>query len=203
MSTILAFLKSSTWECHQRLEQRLPLLRPGFSRLQYRRFLQGFLGFYRPLEPLLRQAPEIEGHLPDLARRTKTPWLETDLATLGMAFTEIQNSPNCEALPHVADLASALGCLYVLEGSTLGGQVISRHLQRTLALNPESGARFFASYGADTPAMWQAFGECLTATLQGQSAAELAAVEAARSTFLQLEAWLETCGLLGKVKYEP
>ncbi len=56
----------------------------------------------------------------------------------------------------------ALGCLYVLEGATLGGQVISRHLAK-LGIGPENGGRFFNGYGARTGEMWKSFQTSATA----------------------------------------
>ena len=55
-------------------------------------------------------------------------------------------------------IAEGIGCLYVLEGSTLGGQFILRALQERLGLSPDREARFFASYGKHVGSMWKSFG---------------------------------------------
>jgi heme oxygenase len=65
-----------------------------------------------------------------------------------------------------ANLNFAVGCLYVLEGATLGGQFISRHLA-TLGIGPANGGLFFHGYGAKTGEMWKSFqtnatGFCVT-----------------------------------------
>ena len=40
------------------------------------------------------------------------------------------------------------GCLDVIEGATLGGPVVTRHLQASLGLTPLSGGAFFSGYVA-------------------------------------------------------
>ena len=50
-----------------------------------------------------------------------------------------------------------MGCLYVLEGATLGGVVIRRHPEQKLRLGPDNGAAFFHAYGPDTGRRWREF----------------------------------------------
>jgi heme oxygenase len=59
----------------------------------------------------------------------------------------------------------ALGTLYVLEGSTLGGQVIVRHLAGDPSGDgvPPSAWRCFDPYGPETGRMWRSFREHVTA----------------------------------------
>jgi heme oxygenase len=45
-------------------------------------------------------------------------------------------------LPVINSLGRLVGALYVLEGSTLGGQLISRQLNQHLGLTLNTGARF-------------------------------------------------------------
>jgi heme oxygenase len=52
--------------------------------------------------------------------------------------------------------------LYVIEGATLGGRIITRQLQTQLGLKPESGGAFFDGYGAQTGPYWKAFCTMLT-----------------------------------------
>ena len=46
----------------------------------------------------------------------------------------------------------AFGCLYIMEGASLGGQVIGQHVRQTLGATPETGGRFYAAYGDRTEA---------------------------------------------------
>ena len=64
-------------------------------------------------------------------------------------------SSSADDLPDLQGVQEALGCLYVVEGSTLGGQVIARHLRQTLGVDPRCGGSFFARtrpeiFNADT-----------------------------------------------------
>lgn len=65
--------------------------------------------------------------------------------------------------------ATALGCLYVAQGSTLGGRVIARQLD--YLLSGIDGRRFFAGEAADG-ATWRA----LCAHLETQGSRDLAAM---------------------------
>jgi len=55
------------------------------------------------------------------------------------------------------DAAEALGSLYVMEGSTLGGRLIRRNVQRCLGSVASTACAYFSGYGAETAMMWQAF----------------------------------------------
>jgi heme oxygenase len=94
----------------------------------------------------------------------------------------------CQALPDCIEWPQALGGLYVTEGATLGGQIISRHLEQTLGLSARRGAAFFSCYGLQVGAMWRAF----CAILQTQTTAEQdeVVIAAARQTFISIHDWL-------------
>ena len=62
----------------------------------------------------------------------------------------------------VSSQSHVLGGLYVMEGSTLGGQYIARHVEGILALTPGSGDSFFRGYGDATSRMWREVKEALT-----------------------------------------
>ncbi len=124
--------------------------------------------------------------MPDMLRRIKLPLLSADLRALGVGSDAQEQLPVCRDLPVCDGLAAALGCLYVLEGASLGGQVISRHFNHSLNLNAHNGTAFFTGYGAATGPMWQAF----TTRLMAAGADEAALVNSACETFLSLEQWL-------------
>jgi len=65
----------------------------------------------------------------DYVERLKTPRLEQDLIALDATVDELAKNPRCGELPELAAISQALGCLYVIEGATLGGRTITRHLQ--------------------------------------------------------------------------
>jgi heme oxygenase len=77
----------------------------------------------------------------------------------------------------------------VLEGATLGGQLIARHVIPLLGLAPDAGAAFFTSYGAEVGARWRSLGEFLRRQL-GREADVQRAAGAACDTFGKLDCWL-------------
>jgi heme oxygenase len=98
---------------------------------------------------------------PESQPQRKTPLLIADLDVLGARAPA--QLPLCTELPELFSAAQVLGCLYVLEGATLGGQVISRHLRTTLGIGPETGGRLFHGYGEQTAAHFRAFSASLVA----------------------------------------
>jgi heme oxygenase len=60
-------------------------------------------------------------------------------------------------------MRKAFGCLYVMEGSTLGGKIIYNILKKQLGLSDSAGASFFYGYGPATGEKWKTFGASLEA----------------------------------------
>nr|WP_262512340.1 biliverdin-producing heme oxygenase [Adhaeribacter arboris] len=81
--------------------------------------------------------------------------------------------------------------MYVMEGSTLGGKVISKIVYETLGYTPENGIAFFNGYGTQTGPKWKAFQEALT-RFALTPAQEEAIVTTATRTFQKLEVWFNT-----------
>jgi heme oxygenase (biliverdin-IX-beta and delta-forming) len=186
---ILKRLRNETSERHAALEQRLPLVDPRLSRDDYRAILEGFHGYYAPLEGRLGASPVWAELDFDWASRRKVLRLEEDLVAMGKVPDEVTGLPQCAELPALDTIPQVLGCLYVIEGATLGGQVITRHLQANLGITPETGGAFFAGYGAETGARWQAFGAMLTAAAD-RFGGEDEIVASANRTFETLHRWL-------------
>jgi len=181
----MAALRSATWPAHQRLEQRVDV-KTRFSTLaSYRAHLGGMWGFCAGLEQQL--TPGFFGPaLPDYESRRKLALLAHDLHALGV---EALTLPVCRALPLCTDRAVAFGCLYVLEGSTLGARVLLPIVEKQLGLDAARGAAFLASYGARTAECWAVFGAAVEAWCV-TSARREAATAAAIGTFDVLEDWV-------------
>ena len=60
-------------------------------------------------------------------------------------------------LPSIRSHQHALGALYVIEGSTLGGKIISKMISHQIPSTDGHGLTFFNSYGDDTITMWERF----------------------------------------------
>ncbi len=186
---ILHLLRDATRREHEQLEARIDLLGRGWSLSFYRLLLQKFYGFYSVVEPPLFGRPEWQQLGFDIEPRRKTELLRRDLGHLGLEAGQIEALPRPENAPPLSSFPSLLGCAYVLEGATLGGQVITRHLRREIGIEPEQGGAFFASYGALVGPMWREF-VALLDTFPVSVDEQSALVESARATFAALDDWL-------------
>lgn len=184
---VLTAVRESTGALHRRLEQRLPFFSNGFDHDAYQRLLMAYYGFHAPLEQALAS------HLAalDQPRRMKTPALQQDLLALGLSRAQVDALPRCQDLPAIHDDASALGVMYVIEGSTLGGQVLKRAMAERLEIDEGNGGAFLDVYGQATGPLWRAFLHYLDAAVPA-SAAQHAVVKAAVDTFSSFERWLES-----------
>ena len=180
-------LREQTRAEHAAIEQTLDILNSAMTPAAYCRILERFYGFYQPLEQKLRDMAGILSAGLELERREKTALLLCDLSILGRDPASLALS---DQLPEVDGLPEALGCCYCLEGATLGGQIISRHLRKHLSITPANGGRFFHGYGEQTGDMWMKFKVELGAVVVN-SQEQGRAVEAARATFLTLDRWCQ------------
>jgi heme oxygenase len=195
---ILTALREATRAHHTRLETRLDLFRTVRSWSDYTALLSLFYGFYRPMEARLLHFTEWETVGLNYAERQKTPLLAADLRVLGHSSEAIAALPCCVALPDMQTFAQALGCAYVLEGATLGGQIVLKQFGARLGLTAENGGAFFAIYGAEVPARWAQFREGLTRFSAVFPSEETPILNAACATFASLEEWV--CA--ERVRYE-
>ena len=185
-------LKRETAALHQRLEAQLGLLEPALSLHRYRRVLQTFYGFYAPVEAgLVRLAAAV----PPLGfpLRARSELIEDDLLALGLSRRELAELPRCAELPRLSCPEDLAGCLYVLEGACLGGQVIARVLHRRLGVAKGSGASFFVGDAEGTSARWMLVLAWLEGLVRAGARSEQI-VASACATFLTLARWVERQG---------
>ncbi|MCI3944728.1 biliverdin-producing heme oxygenase [Pseudomonas syringae] len=185
---LLDALRAETNQLHVQLEKRMPFFSPVLDHAHYLRLLQAYYGFYAPLEAALRESGFVPFSLvPD--ERLKTSVLVKDLRTLGMSEHDIRQLPHCPQLPVIDSPGACLGVMYVLEGATLGGQVLRREVLKRLGLDEQSGAAFLDVYGVETGPRWKAFLGYLDTVPRDVVFTE-AAAQAAHSTFAFFEHWL-------------
>jgi heme oxygenase len=180
-------LRNATRSSHHGIDHHpllTPLVRPELSLEHYGRVLRSFLWLYTPLQDDFALRIEQAGGGFELADRIG--WLNTDLASLGLA----RDLPaDAWQPPVISSTAELVGALYVIEGSTLGGQVISRQISASIGLTASRGARFFNGWGEQTEARWQAFWRFADAVCP--AAGHAAAADAAVSFFAALRLGLD------------
>ena len=181
-------LRSETRPDHHALESVMDLLREDLTLGHYRYWVEKLYGVFAPLEDRIVSRWGLDAFGLDLAERRRAPLLVADLKALGVA--DPMRIPVCQDLPALTGDPEAFGCLYVLEGSALGGHVVSRHVLHTLGLTPETGGAFFNGHGDRTGTMWRTFRSALadyavTPEIQGR------VIAAARATFRSFRSW---CG---------
>ena len=178
-------LRSATEAAHLRLHA-IPIfhaLAEGrLTRADYAALLRRKLGFHLALEARLAEAPSLAAFGLEASARRRTPLLRADLAWLGAAV-ETPLAP----MPRFVTAESALGGLYVAEGSTLGGRQLACALDAILPAGAD-GRRFLLGHGAQHGEMWRAC--CRAIEAAGTGAAPRAAmIEGALATFAAFEAW--------------
>ena len=186
-ASVLSELRAGTHTRHVALEKRLPFFSPTLDRALYKRLLTAYYGFYQALEHALINSPAIPPDF-DLQSRLKTPALLEDLHALGI---NAEPSPRGQNLPVLNSQACVLGVLYVLEGATLGGQILRKHVAQHLNIEAHNGGAFLYVYGEATGRRWKDFLDFLgRQPLDTHARAQT--VHAACLTFSCFERWFES-----------
>jgi heme oxygenase len=178
-------LRRQTASVHARLH-RHPGLSAAASGLiemdSYRALLMRLYGFHRAFEARVANFVRL-GDAP-----ARSELLASDLEALGLAPEELASIALCGALAPIGSDAEALGALYVMEGSALGGARIARALSATLLAKDTGGCRFFSSGGVPRRA-WENLLDLLKAIDDPHQ--EQAALAAALATFHAFEVWMK------------
>lgn len=194
ISPVRQLLRDGTHAAHVRLNQH-PLLhglvKPGYPLNRYLLLLVAYYHFYKAVEARIDQFSGAAALAFSYEDRRKLPWLETDLRHFGIDPAFASNLPGARlAVREVLSVGEMLGLLYTIEGSTLGGQVIAKHLDQHLGLRADNGARFFSGYADDTRCRWRELEVFMEATLVDERT-QTQAIERARETFLLIETVLD------------
>jgi heme oxygenase len=156
--TVHSRLKSATADLHVEVESTLNLDKITQSEAAYSEAIGIlYLVFDRAYEELADiDFQPIKIDLGSIRRRRD--WLATDLHALALPLPAPR--PLGFELP---TSGHGFGCLYVLEGSALGGRVISKRVKQTLGLGPTTGGAYFHGLGRQTASHWSDFLTALNA----------------------------------------
>ena len=182
-------VRSETRAEHRTAEAGLPLMRLGLGRNEYVFWLEQLHGIVTSWEE------GTAGHKPGawqsdwlqtlLKARSRRALLERDLGYFGV----LRHDGGRATLPAMNGTAGVLGAMYVMEGSTLGGQLIGRHVEKVLGLKSGVGNSFFLGYGDRTGGLWREF--CAAVETRVPESDGDAVVAAAKGMFGMFGGWLD------------
>ena len=185
-TTLLVELRHGTRAAHMRMETNAALaalMSPDLSSVEYVFALRGLQRLHAGIAARLRTVPEFQpiGCTFDAARLAR---LDEDLAWFNARPAPPLNMSRC-----IIDEGSALGALYVLEGSALGARIIAKAVRASLAVEPGKGGSFFCSATADTARRrWVIMSECINRFGASMDAAKRhAVIKSANAVFSALE----------------
>ncbi len=183
LPSLLLRLRTETRPYHDALERNAfnqALAAGTLSAAATTHFLERMYGFLAPYETALRAHQALFTPAWEVDHRFRAHLIPIDLQRPAAA----PGLPLCAAMPPLHTWAQLLGAMYVVEGSTLGGQVITRQLaQAGIELRG-----YFTGYGAGTGPRWKTF--CQLLTEAGTTTNPDDIVASATFTFKQLDAWI-------------
>ena len=181
-------LRRETASDHERVDRLLPFMNPDLTRGLYAGVLQRLHGFVKGWEVrAAASAPEDLRLL--LKERQRSSLLARDLDFFSAALPGTLFTPSesfFETRP------AFLGAVYVVEGSTLGGRFIAKHVEQRLLLRPGEGDAYFTGAGDRTGSLWREVLALLGAIPEQDSEA---VCSAAKAMFAAFEQWMQS-GLL-------
>jgi len=175
--SLSARLRQETAAAHRAVEIAAGLPGRVVTVADYADCLARFFRLFAPLEAAIGGFAGWAELGIDLAARRRTPALLADLAALG------HRAP-AAAPVKLPGFAAALGALYVLEGSALGGKILAAAFERQLPA-VAGATRFFGGDGARTGDMWREFKAALDLYGEKRPAAQPAVIAGAEQIFGQ------------------
>jgi heme oxygenase len=157
-ASFLNNIKQSTADLHLRLESQALLsaiMMPSVTKLQYYYYLSLMLKIEEVYERIV--VKQLVGTFPGFEQRKASLLLLEDLKNIGDIAPETFMVKDYNIAFEKISIPFALGFMYVMEGSKLGGKVIYKHIHRTLGYSANDGAKFIADTGNNTFVLWKEF----------------------------------------------
>lgn len=181
---LLDSIKERTKEDHQSVEKVLITELKSLSSLEeYGHLLERLYAFYKPLEDEIQLAIDTT-FISDISARKHTERLLQDIHAIHASF-----KPDTTFNPlSISSTSYALGILYVIEGSTLGGQIIVKMLDKQLSVTSVGAHTYFDSYSEETQKMWTSFKDSMLKIEATINEEEM--IRGAKETFSALQSHL-------------
>lgn len=171
-------LKKETAQYHDEIEQKLEsnkLFNGTFTQANYYKMLEVNYQFIAVLEPEIKSfLTEADLSFLDQINLNKLELLAKDLTELKLKKTLPQSNELLD------NRAQALGALYVIEGSMLGGMVIAKQLKKYSEL-AETGFNYFGHYGQGIGSIWKSFVAYLNDNIKEEDQQEQVLIGAIRA----------------------
>ncbi len=181
-------LRHATAAVHERLHHVPAFAALAEGRLDrdgYASLLGRLYGFHDPFEAAIEQAAP-PGLPPTKWRRTHL--LRSDMVALGQSEAAIRRLSRHPVHGSQWSPARAMGVLYVIEGSTLGGRLLARQLDHLVPTDNEAGRSFLLAGTGTGHVRWRDFCTALDAC-GAEPAPRAEMVAGAIDTFRSFEAW--------------
>lgn len=191
--TFLRRLRAETRDLHEATERRIAPADRLRTPAGYTRLLSSLYPVQVAIETRLASFSEWSTLDPpiDLHRRRRAGILAADLGVLGVDAS--RDLPGCEAPPVLPTFAHALGALYVLEGSRLGGRILARQVSSSIGSGAGEATRFLRGDGVAVGLLWTELRTSLGAYADGSGPrARAAIVDGARASFRCFDRQLAT-----------
>jgi heme oxygenase len=176
---LLTVLRAATPEQHAALDESGLALCALATPEKFAAVIGMLWGVHAQIERDFERMPGFEEYGFSLLARRKTPFLVRDARELQERGYEVVLTTPQTTHPFAGDLARAIGCLYVIEYSTLGGVVLHNALQEQLGFT----SAYFGCYGSETMKHWKSFQAALQRYADAHPAEEAQVVEGVRATF--------------------
>ncbi len=190
----LQSLRTRTAYHHNLLEQNTAsknLLGTQVSAADYATYLSLLYGFVKGFENIV--FPMLLFSIPDIEERRKSHLLVSDLNMLAIDEASVPVITDYFFAEVYQSNASALGGMYVLEGSILGGSVIYKHLKTTWGIENIAGkAKYLTAYGSETGSRWKNF---LQEFCMASTGMEEDIIKSASQTFNILHHWFNNTSI--------
>jgi len=119
---------------------------------EYHDYLTLFHAFHCVIEPWIESFPEWKAYDCDIALHRRIDFLIQDFTHFGLTPKPLEITI---PLPH--SFGFALGVLYVLEGSRVGGLMLSKTLESHFGLSDGKGYRYFCGNNDQSMQIWRTF----------------------------------------------
>jgi heme oxygenase len=151
-TNLLSYLRSETRSSHTQIELVMGL-EGDFTIARYVQALQTFEAYLTVWEPAI-SAVLNEADRKWFLARSRTAWAQKDLACL---HANTRHDAVSSLKIDVPSRSFAYGAMYVIEGSSLGGEIIAERVRLRHGLEPHTGALFFGGRGEKAGVLWREF----------------------------------------------